>query len=122
MSVGQAAAAIGVGAVAGALAGLLGVGGGIVVIPLLVYGFGMSQHEAQGTSLGMLLPPIGLLAFLAYYRAGYVNVAVAMFLAVGFVFGAGVGGALAQGIADPWLRRAFAVFFVLVGMHMLIRP
>jgi uncharacterized membrane protein YfcA len=111
-----------VGALAGTLSGILGVGGGIIVVPLLVYFFHMSQHEAQGTSLAMLLPPIGVLAFLEYYRAGHVNVTWAMFICVGFVFGAGAGGYLAQYISDPWLRRIFGLFFVVVGARMLIAP
>ncbi|MFI5395401.1 MAG: TSUP family transporter [Candidatus Binatia bacterium] len=111
-----------VGALAGVLSGILGVGGGIIVIPLLVHFFHMSQHEAQGTSLAMLLPPIGILAFLEYYRAGHVNLAWAMLICLGFIFGAGAGGYVAQYISDPWLRRVFAVFFIFIGTRMLIWP
>ena len=111
-----------VGVIAGVLAGILGVGGGIIVIPLLVHFFNMSQHEAQGTSLAMLLPPIGIFAFLEYYRAGHVNLTWAMFIALGFIFGGAAGGHVAQYIADPWLRRVFAVFFIFIGARMLIWP
>ncbi len=111
-----------VGALAGVLAGILGVGGGIIVIPLLVHFFHMSQHEAQGTSLAMLLPPIGIFAFLEYYRAGHVNVTWAMFIALGFIFGGALGGHFAQQISDPLLRRLFAVFFIFIGARMLIWP
>lgn len=111
-----------VGALAGVLAGILGVGGGIIVIPLLVHFFGMSQHEAQGTSLAMLLPPIGILAFYEYYRVGHVNLTWAMFIALGFILGGWLGGYSAQQISDPWLRRIFAVFFIFIGTRMLIWP
>ena len=70
----------------GIIGGLFGVGGGEIFIPLLVYAFGFSQHAAQGTSLAVLLPPIGLLAALRYYRAGHVDFGVAGLLAVGFFF------------------------------------
>jgi len=73
-----------VGLIGGTLSGLTGLGGGFIMVPLLVYFFGMSQHGAQGTSLAVLLPPLGLLAFMQYYRNGHVDVHVAVLVAVGF--------------------------------------
>jgi uncharacterized membrane protein YfcA len=75
----------------GIIGGLFGVGGGEIFIPLLIYIFGFSQHQAQGTALAILLPPIGLLAALRYYKAGYVDFTVAGLLALGFFFGASIG-------------------------------
>src|SRR5512135_3801399 len=85
-----------VGLIGGTLSGLTGLGGGFIMVPLLVYLFGMSQHSAQGTSLAVLLPPLGLLAFLQYYRNGHVDVRVAVLVAMGFFFGGYVGGSVAQ--------------------------
>ena len=102
----------------GILGGLFGVGGGEIFIPLLVYVFGFSQHQAQGTSLAVLLPPIGLLAALRYYRAGHVDFAVAGLLALGFFFGASVGALGATKINGDMLRRVFGVFLLIVALHM----
>ncbi|MDD2198249.1 MAG: TSUP family transporter [Bacteroidales bacterium] len=75
------------GIVAGIAAGFFGIGGGVVVIPMLIYFFGMTQHEAQGTSLAFLLAPIGILAFINYYKAGHVNLNYAVVLAITFIVG-----------------------------------
>jgi uncharacterized membrane protein YfcA len=113
--------AIVVGLIGGTLSGLTGLGGGFIMVPLLVYLFGMSQHAAQGTSLAVLLPPLGLLAFLQYYRNDYVDVRVAIFVALGFFFGGYLGGALAQLISGPVLRKGFAVVLVLIAIDMFFR-
>ena len=110
-----------VGLIGGALSGLTGLGGGFIMVPLLIYLFGMSQHAAQGTSLAVLLPPLGLLAFLQYYRNGHVDVQVAIFVALGFFFGGYAGGALAQIIPGPMLRKGFAVVLVLIAIDMFRR-
>jgi uncharacterized membrane protein YfcA len=111
-----------VGLAVGVLSGLIGLGGGVFIIPILTYGFGMSQHKAQGTSLGALLAPIGLLAFIEYYKAGNVDVRAAMCIAVGFLLGGYFGGRWAQYISDATLRRGFAVLLILVGLKMLFQP
>lgn len=103
----------------GILGGLFGVGGGEIFIPLLVYVFGFSQHQAQGTSLAVLLPPIGLLAALRYYRAGYVDFPVAGLLALGFFFGALVGALGATRLDADVLRKVFGVFLLIVSLHMV---
>src|SRR5215475_8102441 len=95
--------AILVGLIGGTLSGLTGLGGGFIMVPLLVYLYGMSQHAAQGTSLAVLLPPLGFFAFLQYYRNGHVDVRVAILIAAGFLFGGYLGGTLAQLIPGPLL-------------------
>ena len=103
----------------GILGGLFGVGGGEIFIPLLIYGFGFAQHQAQGTSLAILLPPIGLLAALRYYRAGYVDFSVAGLLALGFFFGASIGALVAVKLHADILRRVFGAFLAIVAAHMM---
>lgn len=110
-----------VGLIGGTLSGLTGLGGGFIMVPLLVYLFGMSQHSAQGTSLAVLLPPLGLLAFLQYYRNGHVDVRVALLVALGFFFGGYVGGYLAQLVPGPLLRKGFAVLMALIACDMFFR-
>jgi uncharacterized protein len=113
--------AILVGLIGGTLSGLTGLGGGFIMVPLLVYLFGMSQHAAQGTSLAVLLPPLGLLAFLQYYRNGHVDVQVAVLVALGFFFGGYVGGYTAQLISGPMLRKGFAIVLALLSIDMFFR-
>jgi len=110
-----------VGLIGGTLSGLTGLGGGFIMVPLLVYLFGMSQHGAQGTSLAVLLPPLGLLAFLQYYRNGHVDVQIAVLVAVGFFFGGYLGGSVAQLISGPMLRKGFAVVMALIAIDMFFR-
>jgi len=110
-----------VGIAVGTLSGMIGLGGGVFIIPILVYGFKMSQHKAQGTSLGALLAPIGLLAFIEYYKAGNVDVRAAILIAIGFLVGGYFGGRWAQVFSDVTLRRGFAVLLILLGIQMLIR-
>jgi len=89
------------GVAAGILSGLIGIGGGIIIIPALVFIAGMSQHVAQGTTLALMVPPIGLLAAWAYYRAGYVDLKVAALICAGFFVGGFLGAKLATGIPTP---------------------
>ena len=113
--------AIVIGLIGGTLSGLTGLGGGFIMVPLLVYLFGMSQHAAQGTSLAILLPPLGLLAFLQYYQNGHVDLRIAALVAVGFFFGGYLGGSVAQMIPGPLLRKGFAVVLVLIAIDMFFR-
>lgn len=108
-----------VGFFTGIIGGLFGVGGGEIFIPLLIYVFGFSQHQAQGTSLAVLLPPIGLLAALRYYKAGFVNFKVAGFLVAGFFLGASIGAIGATRINAELLRRVFGAFLFAVSLHMI---
>ena len=108
-----------VGLVVGMVSGVVGIGGGILFVPALVWLAGMSQHKAQGTSLGALLAPVGILAFLEYYRDGNADLRVALLLAAGFLVGGYFGAAGAQFISDLWLRRIFALTLIGVGGQML---
>jgi uncharacterized membrane protein YfcA len=112
-----------VGVAIGAVSGMLGIGGGIFVIPALVFFFGLTHTQAVGTSLGMLLPPIGIFAFLAYYRAGHVNMPIAMFCAIGFAIGAYFGSRLVtRGVVpEGTLRMLFAFFMLYIAGNILFR-
>src|SRR2546423_1759512 len=109
------------GLVAGAVSGLFGVGGAIVIIPGLVLVAKLPQHTANGTSLAALLLPVGLLGAIEYYRRGQVNVPYAAIISVGLFFGALLGAKLAGTLADATLRRAFGVFLMIVAVPVLIR-
>ena len=110
---------IATGFLTGIIGGLFGVGGGEIFVPVLIYLFGFSQHKAQGTSLAVLLPPIGLLAALRYYRAGYVDFSVAFLIALGFFFGASIGALGATRINADVLRRIFGAFLLIIALHMV---
>jgi len=107
-----------VGGVTGIFGGVLGLGGGVIIIPVLVYVFKMSQHQAQGTTLAALVPPIGLLAAIKYYQAGHVNVKIAALIAAGFFVGGYFGAEIAQRISEPMLKRYFGIFLAAAGMYM----
>ncbi len=109
---------LGIGLAAGILAGMVGIGGGLVIVPALVYFFKMDQHMAQGTSLLVLLPPSGLFAFLAYYKAGHVNVKLGMLIFVGVLLGGYLGGHWAQQLSGLALRRGFAAFMIIAAVNM----
>lgn len=110
------------GLAAGALSGLIGIGGGVIIVPSLVYLFGFSQHEAQGTTLGLLVPPIGLLAAWTYYQQGYVNIKVAALVCVGFVLGGLLGAKLATNLSNVLLERVFGVALLLIALKALLMP
>lgn len=99
----------------GVLGGMFGVGGGIVLVPLLVLLFGFEQHTAQGTSLVALVPPTGLLAFLNYANAGHVNWNTGLLLMPGVFLGGMAGSALAQRLSPRRMRAVFAVAIFVVG-------
>lgn len=107
-----------IGVLVGIFSGLLGLGGGIILIPILVYGFSMSQQQAQGTTLALLLPPTGLLAFLQYYKAGHADLKLGLLLALGLFFGGYLGGQWAQHISTGVLRKVFAVVLAGIAVKM----
>ena len=108
-----------IGLLVGVVSGVVGIGGGVLFVPALVWLAGMSQHKAQGTSLGALLAPVGIFAFMEYYRNGNADLKVALLLAVGFLIGGYFGAVGAQHIPDLWLRRIFAVTLIAVGGELL---
>jgi len=109
-----------IGLFTGLLAGMLGIGGGLIVIPALILVLGFSQHEAQGTSLAMMLPPIGIVAAWNYYKAGHVDLKVAIILALAFIVGSLFGSKIAIGLSENVLKKIFSIFLLLVGLKMLL--
>ena len=94
-----------IGLLAGVLSGMVGVGGGIIIVPALVYFIGMSQHQGQGTSLAVLLLPVGIFAVYNYYKAGYVDVRSTLIIAATFLIGGFIGSKIAIGIDHPACNR-----------------
>jgi uncharacterized membrane protein YfcA len=111
---------IAIGIVTGAMAGMLGIGGAIIMIPALVYFLGFSQQMAQGTSLAVMLPPIGIIAAYNYYQAGHVNLKYALILAAFFLVGSYFGSKFALTIPQATLKKIFGVLLLLVAAKMLI--
>lgn len=109
-----------IGLFTGAMGGALGIGGGAIMVPIFVIFFGLTQHQAQGTSLAVMLPPIFLLAVWRYYVEGHVQVKMAIFVAAGFFVGALLGAHLIQNLPGIYLKRTFGVFIIIVGCKMLI--
>ncbi len=107
-----------VGLVVGMVSGVVGIGGGILFVPALIWLAGMDQHRAQGTSLGALLAPVGLFAFMEYYRNGEADLRIALLLGAGFLVGGYFGALGAQHISELWLRRIFALTLIAVGGRM----
>lgn len=108
---------LGTGILAGILAGLVGIGGGVMIVPSLVYFAGFNQKMAQGTSLAVLLPPSGALAFWQYYRTGNVDLRMAALIFLGLLLGGWAGGGWAQHLSNEALRKGFALFLVLTAIH-----
>src|SRR5437773_11401775 len=111
---------VAIGLVAGVLAGVFGLGGGVVIVPALIYLAGFSQHRATGTSLAVLLPPIGFAAMWEYYRHDNVNVRAAMIIAAAVFGGGRVGAVVANRVSGPYLRLAFGVFVVVLGLSLMV--
>lgn len=108
-----------IGLLAGTLSGLVGIGGGIVIVPVLIYFLGFTQHQAQGTVLFMFLFPIGALGVLSYYNEGFVNMRTAVIISLTFVIGAFIGAKLAIRLDQDIVRRAFGVMILLVAIKMI---
>ena len=108
-----------IGLVAGMLGGMVGVGGGIVIVPALVFFLGFSQKMAQGTSLGILLLPVGLLGVWQFYKEGYVDLRVVLIISAGFFAGSYLGSKLALSLSQETVKKAFAVLLIVVALKML---
>lgn len=109
-----------IGLTAGVLSGLIGIGGGIIIVPALVYFLGFSQHAAQGTSLGLLLPPVGILAVMNYYKKGFLDIKVVLIMAIAFIAGAFLGSKLSVTLSEDKLKKFFAVVLLLIAGKMLL--
>ncbi|TAL73590.1 MAG: sulfite exporter TauE/SafE family protein [Bacteroidetes bacterium] len=111
---------IGIGIVTGAMAGMFGIGGAIIMIPALVFFMGFSQQGAQGTSLAVMLPPVGIIAAYNYYKEGHVNIKFALILAVCFLIGSYFGSKLALNLPQALLKKMFGILLLLVAAKMLL--
>ena len=107
------------GVTAGALSGLIGIGGGVIIVPALIFLFGFSQHQAQGTTLALLVPPIGILAAMEYYREGYVDLKIAALVCLGFFVGGFLGAKLAIKMSNIALERFFGITMIVIGLKMV---
>jgi uncharacterized protein len=107
------------GIAAGFLSGLIGIGGGIIIVPVLVFLFGFSQHSAQGTTVALLVLPIGILAALTYYRHGYVDMKAAGFICIGFLAGGYLGAKIATTLSNEFLEKIFAISLLLISLKIL---
>ncbi len=109
-----------IGLAAGMLSGLVGVGGGIIIVPSLIYFLGLTQKEAQGTSLGILLLPVGILAVMQYYRQGFIDLHYILIIALSFVVGGLLGSKIATTqLNDEKLKKIFAIIMMLASLKML---
>jgi len=118
MTVAQLVILIIIGLMSGVLAGFLGVGGAIIVIPALIFILGLTQHQAQGTSLAFMVPPIGIFAAWNYWKAGYVNWKFALVLALTFMAGAYLGSLYSVTLPDKLLRKIFSVLLFFMAIKM----
>jgi uncharacterized protein len=110
---------IAIGLVAGVLSGIFGIGGGVIIVPSLIYILGFSQHKATGTSLAILLPPIGIAAVLEYYRHDNVDLRAAFIIAIASILGAWIGSVYANRVTGPALRLSFGIFVVILGFYLI---
>ena len=108
-----------VGLLAGILSSMVGIGGGVVIVPALVLVFGMSQKMAQGTSLALMLPPIGILAVINYHKQGFVDMKVAALICITFIVGGYIGSKLVLGLDTAIVKKIFAVFMIIVAVKYL---
>jgi uncharacterized membrane protein YfcA len=108
-----------VGVMAGMLSGLVGLGGGVIIVPALVYLMGFSQHRATGTSLGILLLPAGIFAVMNYYKKGFIDIRVVLLIFAGFLLGGYLGSKISLNIPEGALKKVFAVVLLLIAGKVL---
>lgn len=111
---------VGIGILTGFFAGMLGIGGAIIMVPALVFVLGLTQQNAQGTSLAVMLPPIGIIAALNYYKQGQVNLKFALILAVFFIAGSWFGSKFALSLPENVLKKIFGVLLLAVALKILL--
>ena len=120
MSLNELIILIAIGFIAGIVGGSLGLGGGIIIVPALVFILGLTQHQAQGTSLAVLLFPIGILGVINYTKKGYVNFKFAFILIIAFVLGSYLGSLISVNLPAKTLRKIFGVFMLLISIKMIL--
>lgn len=108
-----------IGIAAGVLSGLVGVGGGLIIVPALVFFLAFSQKEAQGTSLGILLLPVGILAVMQYYQKGFIDLKVVLIVSAGFLLGGWAGSKMAVALPVATIKKIFAIFMLVTALKML---
>jgi len=108
-----------IGLAAGILSGMIGIGGGIIIVPALVFVLGFTQQQAQGTSLGLLLLPVGILAVMNYYKHGYIDVKVVGIMCVTFILGGWLGSKIAISLPQEIIKKIFAIVLMVVAIKML---
>ena len=108
-----------IGLMTGVFGGTFGVGGAVLMIPALVYFLGVDQHTAQGTSLAVMLPPIGLFAAYNYYKAGQVNIWYAVIIAVSFLIGGYFGSKIALNLPEAMMKKIFGIFLLLIALNLI---
>ena len=111
-----------IGLAAGALSGMFGIGGGLIIVPSLVFFLGMTQHGAQGTSLGLMLLPVGILAAWNYWKVGNLNIQYGLIIALTFVVGGYFGSKISLGLDEVLLKRIFGVLMLVVAVKMILFP
>ena len=121
MTVITIAGLLALGLAAGYFSGLVGIGGGVIIVPALVLLFGFTQYAAQGTTLALLVPPVGILAVWRYFQDGYVDIRTAAIICIGFVLGGYLGGSTAVAIPQETLRKVFGGLLVLLGIRMFFK-
>ena len=119
MDVGTILILVAIGLLAGILSGFVGVGGGMIIVPGLIYFLGLTQFQAQGTSLAMMLPPIGILAVMNYWKTGNVNITYAMIIAVTFIVGGFVGSKLALKLPESKVKLVFGLIMLYASIRMI---
>jgi len=108
-----------IGLIAGVLSGMIGVGGGIIIVPALVFFLGFSQHQAQGTSLGLLLLPVGILAVMNYYNKGFIDIKVVVIMSIAFILGGWLGSKLSLALPGDIVKKIFGVLLFYTGIKMM---
>ncbi|MDP4827963.1 MAG: sulfite exporter TauE/SafE family protein [Flavobacteriales bacterium] len=108
-----------IGIVAGIMSGFIGIGGGVIIVPALVYFLGLTQFQAQGTSLAIMLPPVGIMAFMNYYKADNVNLKYAAIIAITFIIGGYLGSKIALRMSPMHVRLVFGVIMLYVSGRLI---
>ncbi len=110
-----------IGLAAGVFGGMVGLGGGVIMIPAMIYFLGMNQISAQGTSLAVMLPPVGILAVMNYYKSGQINLKYALIIAIAFTIGGYFGSKIALTIPVATVKKIFGLALIAIALKMIIK-